>query len=209
MFEDLNPVILFRMSERLLLTGMVIVVALVVLVGFWKTVQRVSIKDSGPVGLAGSMALSTPVFALLAIILYAWVSLSHPIAFTPASETPATSTQAPDPMRVADTASADPAQFTGAANTQTQAIAAQEVSSYARQRIRQQVWTLNCLAASTTVRPPAESDLSDIKLALMGSVWSPDWGNQTQFEFWARTPNSGIEPTASALEFFNGKHTGC
>lgn len=204
MFEDLSPVILFRMSERLLLTGMVIVVALVVLVGFWKTVQRVTIKDGGPVGLAGSMALSTPVFALLAIILYAWVSLSHPIAFTPASATSGT-----EPTRVAAAASADPGQFTGAANTQTQTIAPQEVSNYARQRIRHQIWTLNCLADSTTVRPPAESDLIDIKLGLMGTVWNDDWGNQTQFEAWARTPNPATEPALAALEVFNGKHTGC
>lgn len=199
--EELNPVILFRMTERLLLTGMVIVVALVVLVGFWKTVQRVTIKDGGPVGIAGSMALSTPVFALLAIILYAWVSLSHPIDFSPASTTPNGGAERG--------AVGDPGQFTGAANTQTQTVAAQEVSNYARQRIRQQVRTLNCLAGSSTVRPPAESDLNDVKLTLMGTVWHSDWGTQTQFETWARTPNSNIEPTAAALDFFNGKHTGC
>lgn len=204
MIEDLNPVILFRMSERLLLTGMVLVVAIVVLVGFWKTVQRINIKDGGPVGIAGSMALSTPVFALLAIILYAWVSLSHPIVFTPASGTPDGG-----PDRVASVEAVDPGNFTGAANIQTQPIAPQEVSNYARQRIRQQIRTLNCLAGTTTVRPPAESELVEIRLTLMGTVWHSDWGTQTQFETWARTPNSNIEPPAAALDFFNGKDTGC
>jgi hypothetical protein len=150
------------------------------------------------------MALSTPVFALLAIILYAWVSLSHPIVFAPAK-----ATSDSDPTGVAAAESVDPAKFTGAANTQTQTVASQDVSNYARQRIRQQIWTLNCLAASTIVRAPAQSDLTDVKLVLMGSVWHSDWGNQTQFETWARTPNSSIEPTAPALEFFNEKHTGC
>lgn len=204
MFEDLSPVILFRMSERLLLTGMVVIVALVILVGFWKTVQRISIENGGPVGLAGSTALSTPIFALLAIILYAWVSLSHPIAFTTAAALPEAKT-----TDVATIGGATPEQFTGAVNTQTRPIAAQEVSIYALQRTRQQIWTLNCLADSATVRPSAESDLADIKLVLMGSVWQNEWGNRAQFETWARTPNSDIEPPTPALDFYNGRHTGC
>ncbi|MEM9577415.1 MAG: hypothetical protein AAF999_10425 [Pseudomonadota bacterium] len=204
MFEDLSPVILFRMSERLLLTGLVIVVALVVLVGFWKTVQRVTIKDGGAVGLAGSIALSTPVFALLSIILYAWVSLSHPIAFTPGTpdETGAAA-------EIAAAGSGGGGQFTGAVNPQSHLQTPTEVSSYARQRTRHQIWTLNCLAESTTVRPPAQSDLDEIKLRLMQAVWDDGWGNLPQFENWVRTPNSGVEPSQEARVFFEGKHNGC
>ncbi len=204
MFEDLSPVILFRMSERLLLTGLVIVVALVVLIGFWKTVQRVTIKDGGAVGLAGSMALSTPVFALLSIILYAWVSLSHPIAFTPGP-----TEKRSDTTDIAAAESQGGGQFTGAVNPQSHTQAPTEVSSYARQRIRHQIWTLNCLADSTTVRPPAQSDLAEIKLQLMQGVWDSEWGNLPQFESWVRNPNSGVEPSPQVLEFYEGKHTGC
>ena len=204
MFEGLNPIIVFRMSERLLLTAIVIVVALVVLVGFWKTVQRVTLKDGGSLGITGSVALSTPVFALLAVILYAWVSLSHPISYSappPASEAVSGQTAALEATA--------PGQFTGAVNTQTHDIAAAEVSSYARQRVRHQIWTLNCLAASTTVRPPAQSELTEIKLKLMREVWDSNWGAVLQFENWARNPNLGTNPTPEAIEFFDGKHTGC
>ncbi|WP_372572342.1 hypothetical protein [Ruegeria jejuensis] len=204
MFEDLNPIIVFRMSERLLLTGIVIVVALVILVGFWKTVQKVTIKDGGPLGIAGSMALSTPVFALATIILYAWVSLSHPISYTAAS--PMSEITADQVASVPENLSG---QFVGSVSTQTSAEAAAEVSSYARQRTRHQIWTLNCIADTTAVRAPAQSDLTAIKLRLMQEVWHSDWGNRVQFENWARNPSEGAAPPAQALEFFDGRHTGC
>ncbi|WP_299852508.1 hypothetical protein [uncultured Roseovarius sp.] len=204
MFEDLSPVIIFRMSERLLLTGIVIVVALVVLVGFWKTVQRVTLKDGGPLGVAGSVALSTPVFALLAIILYAWVSLSHPISFNAAKSAPE-----PGGAQVAALGGDTTEQFTGAVNTQTHAVAPEDVSNYARQRTRHQIWTLNCLADSTVVRAPAQTDLTDIKLRLMQDVWHSDWDNPLKFENWARNPSEGSKPPPEALEFFDGRHTGC
>ncbi len=204
MFEEMNPIVIFRMSERLLLTGIVIVVALVVLIGFWKTVQRVTLKDGGPLGVAGSVALSTPVFALLAIILYAWVSLSHPISYNaaaPAAEAGVAQVAAPEGN--------DSVQFTGAVSSQTHVVAPAEISNYARQRTRQQIWTLNCLAASTTVRPSAQTDLTEIKLKLMQEVWHSDWGNLPKFENWARNPTEDADLPPELLEFFDGKHTGC
>lgn len=204
MFEDLNPVVVFRMSERLLLTGIVIVVALIVIVGFWKTVQRVNLKDGGSLGIAGSVALSTPVLALLAIILYAWVSLSHPISYDVA--VPEATSENTRAAALAQTATG---QFIGSVNPQAQTVEQADISSYARQRIRHQIWTLNCLADATTVRPPAQSDLTEIKLGLMGQIWNSDWGNLPQFESWARNPGDGVTPAQEALEFFDGRHTGC
>lgn len=204
MFEDLNPIIVFRMSERLLLTAIVILVALVVLIGFWKTVQKVTVKDGGPLGIAGSMALSTPVFALAAIILYAWVSLSHPISYTAASPMPEVAAE-----QVAASAESVSGQFVGSVSTQSRMVGSTEVSSYARQRTRHQIWTLNCIADATTVRPPAQSDLTEVKLRLMQEVWHSDWGNRLEFESWARSPSEGVAPSEQALEFFDGRHTGC
>jgi hypothetical protein len=204
MFEDLNPIILFRMTERMLLTAVVVLVAIVVLIGFWKTVQKVTLKDGGPLGIAGSFALSTPVFALLAIILYAWVSVSHPISF-------GTSTAAPD-MELAQSdlsAEVGAQQFTGALNAQSRTVAQEEVSTYARQRTRQQIWTLNCLIDASVVRPSAEADLAEIKITLMRSVWDDAWGSPARFEQWARNPANQPEPSGEAMEFYQGRHTGC
>ena len=203
MFEGLNPIIAFRMSERLLLTAIVIVVALVVLVGFWKTVQKITVTDSGPLGVAGSMALSTPVFALLAVILYAWVSLSHPISYSDAAPQSAAEEQ------VAEASGSAPSSFTGSLSEQSHQVAASEIDAYARQQARHQIWTLNCLADSTTVRPSAQSDLIGIKLSLMKQVWQDDWGNSVQFERWAQNPSEGVRPSDAALEVFEGRHTGC
>ena len=71
-------VIAFRIGERITLTIVVLLVALVVMVGFWRTVQRVKVDDGGKLGVAASFVLSTPVFVLMTIVGYAWVSLAHP-----------------------------------------------------------------------------------------------------------------------------------
>jgi hypothetical protein len=75
-----TQVIAFRIGERITLTIVVLLVALVVMVGFWRTVQRVKVDDGGKLGVAGSVVLSTPVFVLMTIVGYAWVSLAHPIS---------------------------------------------------------------------------------------------------------------------------------
>lgn len=86
-----DEIVLFRIAERLGLSLIVLLVALVVMVGFWRSVQKLDVSDGGKLGVAGSFALSTPVFVLLAIIGYAWVSLSFPIQVTgPAAPAEAT-----------------------------------------------------------------------------------------------------------------------
>lgn len=76
---DIQDILYFRMAERLALTVVIVLVSLIVMVSFWRTVQKIDLTDGGKLGLAGSFAFSTPVFVLLTIIGYAWVSLSNEI----------------------------------------------------------------------------------------------------------------------------------
>ena len=70
----------FRIGERIALSIVVILVALVVTAGFWRSIQKVdfTLSKAGTSG-GGTFVLATPVFALLALIGFAWVSFAHPI----------------------------------------------------------------------------------------------------------------------------------
>ena len=166
----LSLVIALRVGERVVLSLIVILLALICTLGFWRSLQKVDFslardKLSG----SASVVLATPVFALLALIAFAWVSFSNPISITPPAPAPA-----PGALQTAAAPS-----FIGATPT-----AEAPVTEFERGRTAEMIRALNCVASrapqdTTTDRFADALDL--IRLSLMEPVWHPDWGEPADF----------------------------
>lgn len=194
----MDDIILFRIAERLTLTAVILLVALVVMVGFWKTVQKLDVADGGKLGVAGSFVFSTPVFVLLAIIGYAWVSLEHPIRVGGADGTVAGEEVA---------AAGGAGGFVGSAPVL--ATAPDDDPAHALGVAVNRVRSLNCLAAAGPAPSPrVEDDLAAVKLALLRPHWQAEWGDYDAFAAWA-TARSTAAPDAEALAVWQGAHALC
>lgn len=72
--------VLVRLAERALLTTTILIVAIVIMIAFWKRVQRVQLElNRDDNVLKADVVFIMPVFLLLALILFAFVSFSSPI----------------------------------------------------------------------------------------------------------------------------------
>lgn len=197
MIDSADPIILFRMFERMTLTAAVIVVAIILMIGFWRSVQTIDLAQGGSLGIAGSFVFSTPVFALLVIVGYAYVSLSHPIKV---EATPSTGA----PTELAQSGGGQ-SQFLGAARG---AKAESAPDGYDLATVQRRVRSLNCLLQGQAGSPRLQDDMTDIKLVLMASIWSADWGDPEAFEGWA-TGRSTAPPNAVARALFEERHQLC
>ncbi|MEL6102454.1 MAG: hypothetical protein AAFV87_10340 [Pseudomonadota bacterium] len=197
MFEQNDPIVLFRMAERLTLTGVVLLVAAIVMVGFWRAVQKFDLTKAAGVGISGSFVFSTPVFVLLTIVGYAYVSLSHPITVG------ADQSVLRDDVELAE-AAAEPA-FIGSAPVPMSA-AEREAR---QQEVIQQIRSLNCLATKDeTENPIMRNDLAGVKLALIAPLWQPEFGDFGEFELWARGL-SRVQPDQSVREAYEAMLEPC
>lgn len=172
---DDSSLTLFRMLERLTLTAVILGVSLVVMVGFWRTVTRVDLSDGGKLGVAGSVTLATPVFVLLGIVGYAWVSLSNPLKVERSDGSGSVTFLGPDGVELDrdallrelfdDAVGADAS--TGLApGTATPP----EDRENDLARLQEKLWAINCAARDTDLGAAVSADLIDAKLALMAPL---------------------------------------
>lgn len=191
----MDDIILFRIAERLTLTTVVLLVALVVMVGFWRSVQKIDLSDSGKLGIGGSFIFSTPVFVLLAIIGYSWVSLEHPIQIAPSADAPI------------QTASveASPGGFIGASSG---AVSGTEDTGYDQAITQRRLRSLNCLLQDRTPSNRTADDVAAVKLGLMRALWDADWGDPEAFADWA-LGRSLTPPPEAAKTVWEEVHTLC
>jgi hypothetical protein len=191
----------FRIGERIALTVVVILVALVVTAGFWRSIQKVdfTLSKAGASG-GGTLVLATPVFALLALIGLAWVSFAHPITVSVPAAVPVLVPERP----------AEPAQIAGTVTMAGAVPAAQGDAEFARNTVRMRLLSLNCLAQQAGERlSERDADaLGAVKAALMRSVWDAEWGDPAAFEAWA-TGLSPAVPNDAARGFFVAVHPLC
>ena len=187
----MDIIVLFRLGERLTLTLVVLLVAFIVMVGFWRTVQEIHISEGEKLGVSGTFVLSTPIFVLLTVIGYSWVSLSHPIQLT-------NNPLATDEQVAEATASS---QFVAASPVR------QATSSKDLAETQGEIRSLNCLAGAS-LNERDERALSSVKLTLMSAVWQESWGNVTDFARWARGFDFD-EPNSAARDFFEARHATC
>lgn len=188
--EAFTLTLLFRIGERVALSVIIVVLSCVVMIAFWRSIQRVDFQVSREkLGAAGSIVFSTPVFLLLALVGYTYVSLANPIAvdFKNQSVTGMTSDREP------------PGSVGGVDNT-----------DFERQRAINEVRSLNCLVTGggATLSARVEDDIDAIKLRLLEPVWLDDWGAYGAFADYA-LHRSTKAPNAAALIIFEGRHRVC
>ncbi len=187
----------FRIGERIALSVVVILVALVVTAGFWRSIQKVdfTLSKAGTSG-GGTFVLATPVFALLALIGFAWVSFSHPITVTVPSAAPDRPAETSQTSRTVTMAGALPTP--------------QGDIDFARNAVRMRILSLNCLAqqAGDGLAERDADALAAVKVTLMRSVWDPAWGDPATLEAWA-TGVSVTEPAPPAREILQAVHPLC
>lgn len=188
---------LFRMSERIALTIIIVTIAVIVMAGFWKTIQKFDFSSNNVVpGFAGSIAVTTPLVVLGILVIYAWVSLSHPITSVNGPITARESS--PIPTGLATTNSESQVNsFTGMTGDDI---------GVRQERVIKQIKILNCLMPSTP-SDDQQDELSRIKFTLMSTVWTNDWGDRGTFEKWAQ----GLGETASqsAIDVFDREFSKC
>ncbi len=188
-----DSIVLFRMAERIGLTLIIVIISVIVMIGFWRTIQKFDITGSkAPLGLSGSFALTTPVFVLLTLVGYTWVSLSHPISTTSATTSKATQTASSG-----ESVTFTGMQSAGPAIGQTEKL---------RANVEGQIKSLNCLLIGD-LSPRLEDDSAEIKLALMEQVWSNDWGAFDAFAAFARGQTAAVN--IAAENFFINQHVAC
>ena len=179
----------FRVGERVVISLVVIVLALVVSVAFWRSLQRVDFSVSREkLSAAGNVVLATPVFALLALIGLAWVSFSNPISVT-----------VPGAGATAD-GDVDVAQGGGFKATAFVGPAAERADAAAMTRIAAAEWlrSLNCIAeAAGDLSPRETAALAELRLALMRQRWVAEWGDFAAFRAWALGESEAAPPDAA------------
>ena len=201
----------FRIGERVLISLVIVAVSLVVTRGFWKSIQKVDFSVAqGSVSGGGSLVLATPVFALLALIGFAWVSFSHPVSVT--LPVAAAGTQEAG-LQGVTLIGASPAGGT-AVRLEAVEIPAEAAlpadPAFARTQATQRIQSLNCIAslAGGALSARDADALDAVKVDLMRPVWTADWGDAAAFGAWA-TGRSTDAPNPAARAVFDAVHPLC
>lgn len=205
MFDDpasvASTAFAFRIGERMVLSAVVVLVAFIVTLGFWRTIQKVDFSLARA-GATGSLVLTTPVLALFALIGFAWVSFSHPISVTiPAATRVGEAAPGGTPGEGATVAAPGSVQMVAAVASRI---------AHERSAVTQHILSLNCLASrSGEALSQREADaLIDIRFRLMETVWDEGWGEPEAFIDWAMG-FSEDPPPADARRVFEGVHPLC
>ena len=79
MDDALKTVVLFRIDERITLSALILIIAIIVMIAFRRSVQKIDSRITKEnIGTGGSVLLGTPIFVLLTPVGYAFVSLVEP-----------------------------------------------------------------------------------------------------------------------------------
>jgi hypothetical protein len=185
-----------RIGERVVLSGVVVLMALVVTAGFWRSIQKIDFRfGKDQISGAANVVLATPVLALVALIGFAWVSFSNPVAVT----VPAAGG--------GETASTGEVKFVGAVPG---APPPGSDAAFERRKAEGLVMSLNCVAraAGGAVSPRDADALAVARLAALQPVWAADWGDFAAFRDWA-LGRSTAAPDPEARGVFEAVQPAC
>jgi hypothetical protein len=185
----------FRIAERITLTMIIILLCFVVMIAFWRSIQRIEIQLSKEkLGAAGSVVLSTPVFMLLALVGYSYVSLSNPVAIDLGERKLVGVTHGASSTRSRDAPTGQ---------------AAADNTAFERQRATNAIRSVNCAVGDISKRTTQiQDDIAEVKLHLMKSVWMAQWGNYASFSDYV-LGRSTAPPNREAQTIFEAEHSVC
>jgi hypothetical protein len=196
-------IVWFRIGERIALSLIVVTLSIIVMVAFWRSIQKVDFQASrDKIGAGGSIILATPVFVLLALIGFAFVSLSNPISVSVG--------ESRKDVAAVGSSGSGVRKFVGMTsdNSSGRAMTANNIE-FKRLRAAEKVMSLNCLlreAGKTSAR--VSDDVAAVKLGLLKPVWSKEWGNFEAFDAWA-LGRSREDPDSEARAVFDKVHETC
>lgn len=194
-----KTVFLARMAERAGLTLVITVVALIIMVAFWRTLSKLDFQLSNSSLTVGSgTVIATPVLVLLALIGLAWVSFSNPIAIEVSEEALAHTPGAEDRPAARDVI------LRGITNLQA------EGNTLSDAEVAEVMGLINCAVAQAPDLAP--EDVADLKFRVMAGNWNAEvWGDPAQFrEFLLAGPERAALPVNSqARTVFNSENFAC
>ncbi|WP_128647386.1 hypothetical protein [Pseudovibrio denitrificans] len=78
--QMINAAWVVRISERLTLSIVIIVLAITIIVAFWRSTQKINVSTQfKEVPFAASILLGTPVFIMIILVGYSYIVLSSPL----------------------------------------------------------------------------------------------------------------------------------
>jgi hypothetical protein len=192
-----------RLTERFAMSLVIVTIAVIAMFAFWRSVQRVEFNlAQDKIGRSANIALATPLFVLLVLVGYAFVSFSHPVTVT-----------VPERRTNQDTAASQGATgrsaiaFTGFGNLPPSA--SPEDAKLRLAETRGYLRTLNCIAnGATPIDDRGRNAIDAAKAALIIRYWQQDWGDATEFEEWALS-GRGPTPREEVLDLYMGAHDPC
>jgi hypothetical protein len=192
-----------RLTERFAMSLVIVTIAVIAMFAFWRSVQRVEFNlAQDKIGRSANIALATPLFVLLVLVGYAYVSFSHPVTVT-VPEHRANQ----DAAASQDSTGSSTIAFTGVGNLSPSALP--EDATLRLAEARNHLRTLNCIAdGASPVDDRGRNAIDAAKAALIIRYWQQDWGKAAEFEEWALS-GRGPTPHAEVLALYTGTHDPC
>lgn len=97
--EYLYTTWLMRVLERVTLSGVIIIVSIILIIAFWKSLQKIDFDIKNEKNSArANIVFATPIFVLLILVAFSYITFSHPIIIKNKSEynTPNDTEEKPD-----------------------------------------------------------------------------------------------------------------
>ena len=201
MEDYIKTVFVLRLIERFTLTAIVLVIALVVLVAFWRTVHRIEFSVmKEKMGVAGATLIATPVLVLLALMGFTRVVLTNPIKLEASGSKPIEPPARP--CETSDNAASSPnpsyINLSGATGTKA--------------NVASVLLALNCAKARSRGLKQAELDAIDLlKANELYANW-PDGLDAKQKEIfwkWALHEPKAEVPSGDVLQVFHARDPRC
>lgn len=204
----------FRLVERLILTFVVLGTAVVLMAAFRKSVERIRFQTEEKVNLSADIVMATPIFALLVVVAYAYVSYRHPVTFDVQATASLVSAEGTNGAQTGaeQVAQSDPRTVTsmslsGLAPDKARPADVEKARGDALGRVK----ALNCLLdEAPDVDPRMQDAAVAAKVALLTDplVWNRSaWGSPAILRLWAL--GIGDPPPAELVQAFEGRHTPC
>ena len=200
---ELDSIIVYtfvaRLGERFILSLVVISIALVSMIAFWRSVQRIDFSLSqDKLGSSASIAFATPLFVLLVVVGFAYISYAHPVSVA----LPLRTDNGAAPQTSGN--SLGTVTLTGAAGIDVQPTTDDYVMRF--NQARTALRSLNCIVqVSKNLSTRDEKAVDSAKVALILDVWQLDWGDPDLLGAWALAGQEQ-EPVPEVLKLYQGVH---
>ena len=202
-----------RMAERLILTLVVLGTAIVLMAVFRRSVERIKFQSEEKVNLSADIVMATPVFALIVIVAYAYVSYRHPVSVdvqTAPSAASIESASAEDPGTAVAEAGGNGTERVTLHGLVPETARPSDIEM-ARGQALGHIKALNCLVdAASETDPRMQDAVTAAKFSLLTDpvVWDRDtWGSPGDLRLWVM--GVADAPSDDLVDIYQARHAPC